>query len=223
MIHGPLREILVATRNPGKIREIQQALHLSPVKLRYLDEFSNVSPVDEVGRTYEENAVLKALQYSGATGVCAVADDSGLEVDALGGIPGVFSARFAGDHASDPTRINNLLAALAQHSNKERTARFVCCMTLVGWQLEEEKLNRSNPRLLKVTEGICEGVISQVPCGTKGFGFDPVFVPTGYDATFAELPDEVKATISHRAKPLDAMKTFLIDTLFKLDRWSGRT
>ena len=209
MILSHRLEILVATRNPGKIREIQEALRFSPVKLRYLDEFPNVPPVDEVGRTYEENAVLKAVGYSRATGLCAVADDSGLEVDALGGIPGVFSARFGGDHASDPERINKLLAALSQHSDKKRTARFVCCMALVGWQLKEETVNVGNPRLLKVTDGRCEGVIAHASRGTNGFGFDPVFVPAGYDATFAELPDEVKATISHRALALHAMRVFL--------------
>lgn len=208
MMLSPRLEILVASRNPGKIREIQEALRLSPVKLRYLEEFPNVSPVDEVGRTYEENAVLKAWSYSRQTGVCALADDSGLEVDALGGIPGVFSARFGGDHASDPERINKLLAALSQHSDKKRTARFVCCMVLVGWQPEQETLNGYSP-LLMVTEGRCEGVIAQVSRGTNGFGFDPVFVPAGYDATFAELPDEVKATISHRAQALHPMRAFL--------------
>jgi len=209
MILSPRLEILVATGNRGKIREIQEALRFSPVKLRYLDEFPNVPPVDEVGRTYEENAVLKALGYSRQTGVCALADDSGLEVDALGGIPGVFSARFGGEHAWDPERINELLAALSQHADKKRTARFVCCMALVGRQPEEETVNMGDPRLLKVTDGRCEGVIAHASRGTNGFGFDPVFVPAGYDATFAELPDEVKATISHRALALHAMRVFL--------------
>lgn len=208
MILSPPLEILVATRNPGKIREIQEALRFLPIRLRYLDEFPDVSPVDEVGRTYEENAVLKAMSYSRATGVWAVADDSGLEVDALGGSPGVFSARFGGDHASDRERINKLLAALSQHSDKKRTARFVCCMALVGWQLTEVTVNVGNPCLLKVTEGRCEGVIAHASRGTNGFGFDPVFIPAGHDATFAELPDEVKASISHRALALAALRAF---------------
>ena len=209
MILSPRPEILVATHNPGKIREIQEAFRFSPVRLRYLKEFSDVPQVDEVGRTYQENAVLKALGYSRATGVCAVADDSGLEVDALGGMPGVFSARFGGDHASDAQRINLLLAALSEHPDKKRTARFVCCMAMAGWQQKEEAVKVGNPGLLKVTEGRCEGVIADAPRGSNGFGFDPVFVPIAYDATFAELPAEVKSRISHRALALEAMRAFL--------------
>jgi XTP/dITP diphosphohydrolase len=220
MILSPRLEILVATRNPGKTREIQEALRFLPIKLRSLNEFQNVSPVDEVGRNYEENAVIKALAYSRQTGVYSLADDSGLEVDALGGMPGVFSARFGGDHASDPERINKLLVALSHHSDKKRTARFVCCMALVGWQQKQETVNMDDPRLLKVTQGRCEGVIAHASRGTHGFGFDPVFVPAGYNATFAELPDKVKATISHRALALHAMRAFLDRGLglLKLDR-----
>jgi XTP/dITP diphosphohydrolase len=209
-------EILVATRNPGKLREIQDGFRSLPVRLRYLEELSNVSPVDEVGRTYEENAIFKALGYSKQTGVCALADDSGLEVDALGGGPGVFSARFGGDHASDHERIEKLLTALSQHRGQERRARFVCCIALTGWKREEEQTHGAAPRLLHVTEAKCEGVIATGLRGTNGFGFDPVFVPTGYSRTFAELSAEIKATISHRALALAAMREFL-------DLWLGQT
>ena len=209
-------EILVATSNPGKIREIQDGLNSLPVRLRYLDEFSNVSLVDEVGRTYEENAILKALGYSKQTGICALADDSGLEVDALGGGPGVFSARFGGDQASDPERIEKLLTTLSQHRGQERTARFVCCMALTGWEKVEEQTQRADPRLLHVTEAKCEGTIATRLRGTNGFGFDPVFVPKGYPETFAELPAKVKASISHRGLALAAIHEFL-------DLWLGQT
>src|SRR5438876_4438109 len=121
-------EMLVATHNPGKIREIHEAFHFLPIKLRYLDEFSNVSFVDEVGQTYQDNAVLKALEYSRQIGICSLADDSGLEVDALDGLPGVFSARFAGDDASDAARVERLLMELSLRPDKQRTARFVCFM-----------------------------------------------------------------------------------------------
>ena len=201
-------EILVATRNTGKIREIREAFLSSAIRLRYLDEFPNVSAVDEIGRTYEENAVLKASGYSKQTGVWALADDSGLEVDALGGMPGVLSARFGGNHASDDERIEKLLEALSQHPYKKRTARFVCCMALVACQPKEDTVNTADPRLLHVTEGRCEGVIAQASRGTNGFGFDPVFVPNPYHATFAELPAEVKTLISHRARALTAMRVF---------------
>ncbi len=201
-------EMLVATYNPGKIREINEAFHLLPIKLRYLDEFPSVSSVDEVGQTYQDNAVLKALEYSRQIGICSLADDSGLEVDALDGMPGVFSARFTGAHASDAARIERLLRELSRHPDKKWTARFVCSMALAGWKPQEKTIN-ADPCLLTVTEGKCEGVIASSPRGLEGFGFDPIFVPAGYDATFAELPSEVKATISHRAIALAALRSFI--------------
>lgn len=216
MIQSPLLEILVATRNQGKIREIQQALRFSPIKLRYLDEFSNVLSVDEVGWTYQENAIRKALGYSRQTGVCSLADDSGLEVDALGGMPGIFSARFGGDNASDTRRIESLLTELSRHPDKERTARFICCMALAGWQSQGEPVNTANPQLLALTEGSCEGTVAPSPRGLNGFGFDPVFVPRNYDATFAELPAEIKNNISHRAVAVTSMQAFL-------DHWLAQT
>ena len=209
-------EILVATRNSGKIREIREALPSLPVKLRYLDEFPNASPIEEVGQTYQENAVLKALGYSKQTGLCALADDSGLEVDALGGMPGVFSARFGGEEASDAQRIEKLLTMLSEHRDSKRTARFVCCVALAGWQGDEQPMTWADPRLLKVTEARCEGYIANAARGTGGFGFDPVFVPEDYSRTFAELPHELKATISHRALALKAMRRFL-------DGWLAQT
>ena len=178
-------EILIATHNPGKIREVREALHSLPVKLRYLNEFAHVSSVNEVGQTYEQNAVLKALSYAKQTGVCALADDSGLEVDALGGKPGMFSARFVGDDPSDRDRIEKLLAALSQYGSGDRGARFVCCMALAGRQPTRELMDGSEPRLLTVAEARCEGVIAPEVRGVNGFGFDPVFVPSGYLATFA--------------------------------------
>jgi XTP/dITP diphosphohydrolase len=201
-------EILVATRNPGKIREMHEALRPSQIELRYLHEFPDVTSVDEVGRTYEENAILKALGYSKQTGICALADDSGLEVDALGGMPGVVSARFAGHRASDHERIEKLLAAISECPYQARTARFVCCMALAGWQPDKNS-DRGEPSLLSVTEGKCEGVIATAPRGALGFGFDPVFVPGGYSETFSELPAQVKNSISHRALALVAMRDFL--------------
>lgn len=216
MIRMPTVEILIATSNPGKIREVQEALHKLPVRFRYLEEFPNVSVVDEGGQTYEENAVLKAVGYANQTGLCTLADDSGLEVDALGGKPGVFSARFGGEGVSDDDRVEKLLTALSEHSDHQRAARFVCCMALAGWQPKDNRFRSPHPRLLTLTKARCEGVIAPTARGPNGFGFDPVFVPQGYQKTFAELPPKVKGKISHRAKALLQMRTFL-------DRWLAQT
>jgi XTP/dITP diphosphohydrolase len=200
-------EILVATRNAGKVREIQAALSLLPVRLIHLGDFPDIPSIEEVGQTYKENAVLKALGYAKQTGVCALADDSVLEVDALDGQPGVLSARFAGPHASDTDRNEKLIAAMSDYSTKDRNARFVCSMALAGWA--HGPIGSDEPQLLKVTEANCEGTIAVGPRGGHGFGFDPLFVPKGYDATFGELPDEVKSRISHRALALARMLEFL--------------
>jgi XTP/dITP diphosphohydrolase len=209
MILSPPLEILVATRNQGKVREIREALSSLPITLSSLDEFPNISSVAETGNTYQENAVIKASAYAKQTGLCSLADDSGLEVDALGGKPGVKSARFAGEQASDADRIQQLLSELSQYGAAQRTARFVCCMALAGWKMDESFRARGEPELLRVEQAKCEGVIATGPRGNNGFGFDPVFVPVGYDETFGELPVEVKARISHRALAVAAMRPFL--------------
>jgi len=209
----PELEIVVATRNAGKVREIQTALFHLPISLLSLDDFQNISSIDEVGETYQENALLKALGYARQTGACALADDSGLEVDALNGRPGVFSARFAGPDASDTKRNEKLLAALSGYDTADRSARFVCSMALAGWAPGTRSIE-NEPQLLKVTEGRCEGTIAAGPKGDHGFGFDPLFVPNGYDATFGELPDEMKSRISHRALALAQMREFLERWLF---------
>src|SRR6267378_3949193 len=200
MIHRPRLEVLIATGNLGKLREIGESLRGLPLTLRYLQEFPDISPVEEVGQTYKENAILKALSYSKHTGILALADDSGLEVDALGGVPGVLSARYGGDHASDQERIQKLLMALSRYPEQARTARFVCCMALARWHRGEVQPYNSDERVLHVSEGKCEGVIIERPRGNNGFGYDPVFVPTGYDRTFGELPAKIKNVISHRAQ-----------------------
>lgn len=213
----PSFEILVATQNPGKIREVDEALQSLPVTLHYLNEFHIVT-VDEVGKTYEENAALKALSYAGQTGLWALADDSGLEVDALDGQPGVLSARYAGEQASNEDRISKLLSELASRRAPRRNANFVCCMALAGSEHSNRRLDGEAPRLLTLVQARCEGAITFQARGTNGFGFDPIFQPVGYAETFAELPTEVKARISHRAQALVAIRTFLAGWLAKLDR-----
>jgi len=207
MIHRPHPELLVATNNPGKIREIQRSLGDLSIRLRYLREFGAISSVKETGATYEENAILKAMSYAKQTGLCSLADDSGLEVDLLSGGPGVLSARFGG--ASDQERTETLLRSIRQRALPERTARFVCCMALAGWPLRQPFSNKDDPAVLHICEEKCEGLIGDEPRGKNGFGYDPVFIPNGHDQTFAELPSAVKNAISHRGKAIAAMRQFL--------------
>lgn len=170
MTHRPRLELLIATGNLGKLREIGESLRGLPLTIRYLQEFPDFSLVEEVGQTYKENAILKALSYSKQTGVIALADDSGLEVEALGGAPGVLSARYGGDHASDADRTEKLLMALSQYPAQARTARFACCMALAGCHWGEDQPYNANPNVLHVTEGRCEGIIIERPRGNNGFG-----------------------------------------------------
>jgi XTP/dITP diphosphohydrolase len=202
-------EILIASGNPGKTREIEEAFRSIPIRFRYLREFRKISPVEESGKTYEENAILKALSYSKQTGICALADDSGLEVDALGGLPGVRSARYGGSSASDQQRTEKLLTALAEHHGQKRTARFICCMALAGLASKEAQAGSDEPAVFHVCESKCEGLIGKTPRGKNGFGYDPIFIPMGYSRTFGELPPSVKNVISHRAQALAAMRDFL--------------
>ena len=215
MIHRPNLEVIAGTRNRGKIREIQQFLADLPITVRSLDDFPNIPAIDETGKTYEENSELKALTYAKWTRLSTLADDSGLEVDGLGGMPGPLSARYGGRLASDSDRIRKLLSALAQNPGGLRSARFVCCLTLAGWGLHQGASDAA-PTVLNVSRGNIEGRIAKVPIGVNGFGYDPVFVPDGYDATLAELPTAVKNGISHRAKALVSMRIFL-------DRWLKQT
>jgi XTP/dITP diphosphohydrolase len=192
-------ELLLGTRNEGKVVELIDAFSDLSANLRFLREFPNITDVEEIGVTYEENATLKASGYALQTGISALADDSGLEVDALGGQPGVLSARFGGNGISDIQRTQVLLEALANIDSGRRTARFVCCMVLVGRSNQELKV-------LAASRGICEGSISTVPAGKDGFGFDPVFIPNGYKSSFAALDPAVKARLSHRAKAAKQMR-----------------
>ena len=192
--------LLLGTRNAGKVREIETILGDVPWRLRSLNEFANVGVAAETAPTYAENAIAKAQFYARATGLYVLADDSGLEVAALGGAPGVFSARYAGEAASDADRRALLLSELAQLPASDRRARFVCVVAITT--PEGEVLNTS--------DGVCEGRMIFEERGTNGFGYDPLFVPDGFDQTFAELSDSIKNRISHRARALLRMREFLI-------------
>jgi len=193
------KRLLLGTRNPGKVKEITTILANSGWMFSSLQEFDDVGPAAEDGVTYAENAIAKARFYAAATGLLALADDSGLEVAALGGAPGVYSARYAGDNASDADRRELLLSELAKLDNQDRRARFVAAVAIA----------HPNGEVLNLSEGICEGTITFEPRGNSGFGYDPLFIPDGYDQTFAELSDDVKNRISHRARALMRLRDSL--------------
>jgi len=188
-------QLIVATRNAHKTREIQRILGPA-FTVSDLSEHLKVPDICENGKSFEENAILKAVGASRHLSGLVVADDSGLEVDALRGAPGIFSARYAGENATDKEKIDKLLSELARTATEEtkRSARFRCLIALAR-----------QGELLGTFEGIAEGAIVEQARGLHGFGYDPIFVPRGFEETFAELPYEVKNTISHRAKAIHAL------------------
>ena len=200
-----VREVILATRNAHKVREFRELLG-EDFEVRDLSAFPRINVPPETGRTFEENARLKAMTVSQARQVqdrhlFVLADDSGLEVDALGGAPGIFSARYAGDAATDEQNIKKLLRELARmgaHEISQRTARFHCVLALA----------RAG-KVLDTFSGAVEGVIADLPRGSGGFGYDPVFVPDGFEQTFGELSPDVKNEISHRARAVRALRAAL--------------
>ena len=191
-------ELLLATRNAHKTREVQHILG-SEFAVRDLIRLK-VAHVDESGTSFQENAMLKAIGISRQLPGFVAADDSGLEVDALGGAPGIYSARYGGANATEKEKIGKLLCDLTQVGARgdARRARFHCVVALAR-----------GGNLLGTFEGIVEGKIADKPSGSGGFGYDPIFVPEGFEQTFGELPSEVKNTISHRAKAIYAAATKL--------------
>jgi len=194
------RSLLVATHNEGKVREIKELLSELPVGVRWLSEFPHIPEAEETGATFYENAVLKARQYSQLSGLLTLSDDSGLEVEALGGAPGVHSARYGGKSLPYPEKMARLLEELAGAGDERgRRARFVCVIALADPSGGE----------VRTFKGVCEGRLAHAPAGTGGFGYDPLFVPEGHARTFGELPPEVKKSLSHRACALAAALEFL--------------
>jgi XTP/dITP diphosphohydrolase len=193
-------KLALATKNPGKIREILEICAEWPVEW-ITAEGAEWPDIEETGETYRENALLKAMEVARVLGVPAVADDSGIEVDALGGGPGPRSARFAGEQATDSENLSLLLSRLADVPEGERTARYRC-VAACAWP---------EGRAIDVEE-TCEGRITLEPRGSGGFGYDPAFVPTGYEWTMAELSPSEKNLISHRGKALRALGQALRDS-----------
>lgn len=194
-------EILIASKNVGKIKEFKQLLVDLPIILHSANEFEEIPEPEETGETFADNAILKAQYYAAKTGLIALADDSGLVVDALNGAPGIFSARYAGVDATNAERIDKLLKELGETPVEKRLARFVCAMAIAT----------KTGEILNLAEGVCEGKISFEPVGTNGFGYDPIFVPNGFSESFGELSDEIKHKISHRGRAIEKIIEFLHD------------
>jgi len=189
-----VNEFIVATSNMGKlkeIREVLESLHYNVISMR---EAGIEAEIEETGKTFEENALIKAHEVHKITGKTVMADDSGLVVDCLDGAPGIYSSRFAGENASDQDRVNKLLSLLEGTAFEQRTARFVCAIAVVF-----------PDRSYFTVQGTCEGHISHRPEGKNGFGYDPVFFVDKYEKTMAELDPADKNLISHRGKALKLM------------------
>jgi len=201
-------KLILATKNKGKVKEIREFFKPSPIvgvitnnstviELQSLNDFPEIVDIPETGDTFEENAWIKAKAVYDRTQICTLADDSGLEVDYLNGRPGVYSARYSGENAADEDNRKKLLHELKNAADHNRTARFVCVMVFY------DGIKNS------IFKGVCEGTIIESERGNEGFGYDPIFIPEGYDKTFAELDMKTKNQISHRGKALTAVKQYL--------------
>jgi XTP/dITP diphosphohydrolase len=197
--------IVLASSNPAKLAELRALLSDLPIELVAIGDVLRVPfSVVEDGTTFEDNAMLKARAASDATGMLALADDSGLEVEVLGGRPGVRSARFAHERATDAENNAALLRELTDIEEEQRLARFRCVLSLASpWEAE-----------VLTAEGRCEGRIASTPRGSGGFGYDPLFVVSGFDGrTMAELSEDEKNSISHRARAVGALRAPLVSAI----------
>jgi len=198
-----IERVVLATRNEHKVTELRRILNAAGamVDLVDLEAFPEMPEVAETGLSFAANALLKARAVASHTGLPAIADDSGLCVDVLGGMPGIFSARWSGKHGDDEANLQLLLDQLSDVPDESRGAQFVCAAALVVGQGEQQ--------VVEVTEGILRGRITHDQAGANGFGYDPVFVPEGYDRTTAQMSSEQKDAISHRGRAFRAMAELL--------------
>jgi XTP/dITP diphosphohydrolase len=185
--------LVIATRNPGKIFEIQELLAGFPIETKSLDDFGPIPEVVEDGETFEENAYIKARFTAKILGIPALADDSGLVIEALDGAPGVLSARYAGENATDDQRVAKLLNEMK--GQIRRNAAFECVLSIAV---------PSGPAL--TYEACCEGLIAEQPAGQNGFGYDPIFFYPPLNKTFGQMTIEEKGQVSHRGKALNELK-----------------
>lgn len=196
-----IKRAIIASKNLGKIEEIKSVLSKFGIEAISRDEFGIADfEVEETGTTLEENSLIKAMAIYKIAGTLVIADDSGLEVDALSGRPGVYSARFAGDHCSMQDNRDKLLMELKGVQPAERTARFVSVITMIF----------DNGDIISA-RGECDGRIAIEERGDGGFGYDPIFIPKGYDITFAEMSQEEKNSISHRGRALEKLEELICE------------
>lgn len=189
---------VLATTNPHKVREIRTLLEGLDVEIVGLDALPPIEAPEETGTTFAENAALKARYYASRTGLPAIAEDSGLEIDALGGAPGVESARFHGQHSTYPEKFAAIYAMLDRNGGRDSTARFVCAVAVAG-----------DDGVLFETRGTVEGRISPEPRGSHGFGYDPIFFYPPEGKTLGEVSDEVKRAVSHRGAAFRMVRQWL--------------
>lgn len=194
-----MKELIVASRNKGKIKEIKELLAGLPYKVTSLLEHPDLPEVVEDGKTYRENALKKAVTIAKITGKMTMSDDSGIEVKALEWKPGIYSARFAGEGASEDAKNAKIFNMLKGVPLSKRQCRYRCVIALVDGKGRE----------IGVVQGICSGLVAAKNRGTNGFGFDPLFIVPRYNKTFGELDESVKARISHRARALKKFKALL--------------
>ena len=197
-------KIVIATRNSNKARELKECLSDLKLDVMSLADFPDIPEVIEDGTTFRDNAVKKAVTNAAGTGLLTLADDSGLEVHYLNDKPGVYSARYAGENATDRENNEKLLDELKEAVSDQRRARFVCCIALANKE-----------GLINTVQGVVEGELAAECRGTQGFGYDPLFIKDSYNKTFAELPLEVKNRISHRALALQKAKLLIEKYMFK--------
>ena len=201
-----MTEIILATRNKHKARELQSMLSGFDIQVLTLDDVSSYVELREDYQSFEENALQKARIVHQHTRLLSLADDSGLEVFFLNGRPGVYSARYAGAQATDELNNRKLLQEMRGVAPRRRRAQFRSVLALVGNGVEE------------LTVGICPGRLGETPAGTNGFGYDPIFIPDGYQKTYAQLVDEEKNRISHRARSFAKMVSVIQTTLFNVHK-----
>ncbi|MBX3059454.1 MAG: XTP/dITP diphosphatase [Anaerolineae bacterium] len=193
------KKMVVATHNKGKVKEFAEMMQDMDIAWLGLDDVGVTEDVPETGDTFRENAVMKAVAYAQATGLLALADDSGLEIDALDGAPGVFSARYGGADLSHAQRYQLVLQQLADVPAPARTARFRCVIVVVD----------GHGRILAEAEGVCEGLIAPSPAGSGGFGYDPIFFLPELGKTMAQLSSAEKHQISHRGRAMRQLEPLL--------------